>query len=81
MDEKEMTRMIEIMDRHIEVLDLFSRVEIPPNLRKYFDYESQENLDEKYRILKKIESGEPVLDADPDHILLELMPPKGDVWD
>lgn len=75
MTEKE----IEIIMKKERIRDLMFDV-YEPEMR-YFDMDSNELLDEKIEVLEALKAGKAIKDIPNFHLILELMPEDGQIWD
>ena len=70
---------LELLDKQIEVLDLYLRAELG-RLTSYFDLDSTELLDEKIRVLNEVIDGKNINEIEGFYDIFELLPKEG-FWD
>jgi hypothetical protein len=66
-------KMIQVMELYAEVDDLL--------VHKFFDLDSEEQLDLKIEVLTKLKNGVPPSDIPEYYSILELYPEDGEMWD
>lgn len=69
----------ELMKKRAEMVDLLLSVDMP-EVNQFFDFDSNEMLDEKIEVLKALLDGKEIKDIPNFHKILELMPKEG-IWD
>ena len=68
-------KMIQVMELHAEVMYIDELV------AKFFDLDSEEQLDLKIEVLTKLKNGVPPGDIPEYYSILELYPADGEMWD
>lgn len=71
----------ELIDKIVKVRQLFSEVDFPPTLIRFFDLDSDELLDEKIAVLTALKDGKQIADIPTFYDILELYPKGGEHWD
>jgi len=66
-------KMIQVMELYAEVDDLL--------VQKFFDLDSEEQLDLKIEVLTQLKNGVPPCDIPEYYSILELYPADGEMWD
>lgn len=66
-------KMIQVMELYAEVDDLL--------VQKFFDLDSEEQLDLKIEVLAQLKNGVPPRDIPEYYSILELYPADGVMWD
>lgn len=66
-------KMIQVMELYAEVDDLL--------VQKFFDLDSEKQLDLKIEVLTKLKNGVPPGDIPEYYSILELYPADGEMWD
>lgn len=75
MDEKK------LLEKRMKIEELYSAVDFPPMLEKFFDWESDELLDKKIAVLTRMKEGTPISDIPNFYDILELYPKNEAHWD
>lgn len=68
------------MKKHIRINDLLI-YSLGVYEMKFFDIDSDEMLDEKIEVLEAVKAGKKISEIPNYYKVLELMPPKGTLWD
>lgn len=68
-------KMIQVRELHAEVMYIDYLV------AKFFDLDSEEQLDLKIEVLTKLKNGTPPCDIPEYYSILELYPADGEMWD
>lgn len=69
-------------EKALKVLELYEKVMYHDQLvAKFFDIESEEDLDLKIEVLEKLANGTPPSDIPEYYDILELYPADGETWD
>jgi len=68
-------KMIQVMELHAEVMYIDELV------AKFFDLDSEEQLDLKIEVLTQLKNGVPPCDIPEYYSILELYPADGEMWD
>lgn len=77
MTEEEMN----LVKKHMEIHELFYSVDFPPMLEQFFDFDSDELLDEKIEVLTAMKNGKQYTDIPKFYDILELYPKDDTHWD
>lgn len=71
-----------IEEKMMQVMDLYAEVMYKDTLvEKFFDIESEENLDLKIKVLTQLKNGIPPADIPEYYSILELYPADDKKWD
>jgi len=68
------------LEKETAILRLLDEVEVPHPLMNYFDYDSEELLDKKIKVLQALKAGKSIDDIDGGYSIFELLP-EGQHWD
>ena len=69
-------------EKMMQVMDLYAEVKyIDLLVSKFFDLDSEEQLDLKIKVLTQLKNGTPPGDIPEYHSILELYPADDELWD
>lgn len=71
----------EMIEKGVKVRQLFSEVIFPPQLEQFFDFNSDELLDEKIEVLTALKEGKSISEIPKFYDILELYPRDNRRWD
>lgn len=71
----------EMIEKKLQVVDLWFKVDFPPMLMQFFDLNSDRLLDEKIKVLTALREGKQIYDIPGFYDILELYPKDGVHWD
>lgn len=75
-----MTEM-ELIEKRSKLTELWFNVDFPPTLVQFFDFDSDNLLDEKIEVLTALKDGKQIADIPNFYDILELYPKDGEHWD
>lgn len=71
----------EMIEKAVKMRELLSVVDFPPNMKPFFDLDSDELLDEKIEVLTALKNGKSISEIPRFYDILELYPKDETHWD